>query len=313
MPKSVQHRHSFVQSRCAPVPHRRSSVRASPHRTSCARYAPSPRRRRRSSAQTLEPTALLTVLRSPVYLGKVFFRDALHDARHEHLVDEKLSNPVQALLSERGEDYSKRASATSPFPLAGLVVCARCGEHFVGTSAMGNRYRYRYYKCFSRQRYGTSTATPSASRQKSWTRPSSTPCSTSTSGPTSSTRPSQPPGVERAPSGPTTTRSWSSSTPGSRSLPLHIQGDATAQGTQPRRSSLRVGLAATGTLYTSYLLGGRGCPLGRGPSPRTRRLRIRISVRPGGQREHRPHSVRTSLGRSPLPPFAPIRAPTPLR
>ncbi len=67
----------------------------------------------------------------------------------------KLFSRAQALPSERGEDWSKRASATSPFFLAGLVVCARCGKHFVGTSAVGNRYRYRYYTCFSRQRYGT--------------------------------------------------------------------------------------------------------------------------------------------------------------
>jgi len=67
-------------------------------------------------------TAVLTVLRNPVYVGKVFFRDALHDGPHPHLVDEKLFSRVQALLSERGEDYSKRASATSPFLLAGLAV-----------------------------------------------------------------------------------------------------------------------------------------------------------------------------------------------
>ena len=63
-------------------------------------------------------TAVLTVLRNPVYVGKVFFRDALHDGPHEHLVDGPLFERVQALLSERGEDYSKRASATSPFLLA---------------------------------------------------------------------------------------------------------------------------------------------------------------------------------------------------
>ncbi len=100
-------------------------------------------------------TAVLTVLRNPVYVGKVYFRGTLHDGPHEHLVDEKLFSRVQALLSERGEDYSKRASATSEFLLAGLVVCTKCGKHFVGTSAVGNRYRYRYYTCFSRQRYGT--------------------------------------------------------------------------------------------------------------------------------------------------------------
>ncbi|MGH9304991.1 MAG: recombinase family protein, partial [Acidimicrobiales bacterium] len=100
-------------------------------------------------------TAVLTVLRNPVYVGKVFFRGAIHDGRHERLVDEKLFSRVQALLSERGEDYSKRASATSEFLLAGLIVCTKCRQLFVGTSAVGNRYRYRYYTCFSRQPYGT--------------------------------------------------------------------------------------------------------------------------------------------------------------
>ncbi len=95
------------------------------------------------------------LLRNPVYVGKVFFRGALHDGPHPHLVDDKVFDRVQALLTERGEDWSKRASATSPFLLAGLVVCARCGKHFVGTSAVGNRYRYRYYTCSTRQRYGT--------------------------------------------------------------------------------------------------------------------------------------------------------------
>jgi hypothetical protein len=69
-------------------------------------------------------TAVLPVLRNPVYVGKVFFGDNPHDGPHEHLVDDKLFDGVQALLSERGEDYSKRVSATSPFLLAGLVVCA---------------------------------------------------------------------------------------------------------------------------------------------------------------------------------------------
>ncbi len=99
-------------------------------------------------------TAVLTLLRNPVYIGQVFFRGTLHPAPHEHLVDDKLFHRVQRLLSGRGEDYSKRASATSEYLLAGLIVCERCGKHFVGTSAVGNRYRYRYYTCFTRQRYG---------------------------------------------------------------------------------------------------------------------------------------------------------------
>ncbi len=99
-------------------------------------------------------TAVLTLLRNPVYIGQVYFRGTFHPAPHEHLVDGELFSQVQALLTERGENYSKRASATSEYLLAGLIVCERCGKHFVGSSAMGNRYRYRYYTCFTRQRYG---------------------------------------------------------------------------------------------------------------------------------------------------------------
>jgi site-specific DNA recombinase len=102
-------------------------------------------------------TAVLTILRNPVYVGKVTFRGEYHPAPHVHLVEDKLFDRVQALLSERGEDYSKRASASSDYLLTGLIICERCGKRFVGTSATGNRYRYRYYTCFTRQRYGTTT------------------------------------------------------------------------------------------------------------------------------------------------------------
>jgi site-specific DNA recombinase len=99
-------------------------------------------------------TSVLTLLRNPVYTGLVYFRGTLHPAPHEHLVDDTLFERVQALLTERGENYSKRASATSEYLLAGLIVCEKCGKHFVGNSAIGNKYRYRYYTCFTRQRYG---------------------------------------------------------------------------------------------------------------------------------------------------------------
>jgi site-specific DNA recombinase len=58
-------------------------------------------------------------------------------------------------LQERGEDPSVRRSNSSEYLLTGLIVCDRCGKKFVGAAATGNKYRYPYYVCFSRQRYGT--------------------------------------------------------------------------------------------------------------------------------------------------------------
>jgi site-specific DNA recombinase len=100
-------------------------------------------------------TTVLTVLRNRAYLGELHFRGAYHPAPHPPLVDRAVFDTAQALLEERGEAHSKRASNSSEYLLAGRVVCQQCGKHFVGNAATGNRYRYRYYTCYSRLRYGT--------------------------------------------------------------------------------------------------------------------------------------------------------------
>ena len=100
---------------------------------------------------------VLTILRNRVYLGEVFFRDRWYPASHPALIDADVFNRVQALLDERGEDYAKRRTNPSDYLVGGMVVCAACGRHFVGTAAHGKIYDYRYYTCYSRQRYGKDT------------------------------------------------------------------------------------------------------------------------------------------------------------
>ncbi len=96
----------------------------------------------------------LTVLRNEAYLGRVNFRDKVYAATHPPLIDESTFQAVQALLTERGENYSRRRSNSSDYLLGGQLTCARCGSKFIGTAARGNRYRYRYYTCHRRNRYG---------------------------------------------------------------------------------------------------------------------------------------------------------------
>jgi len=96
----------------------------------------------------------MTVLRNEAYLGRVNFRDKVYEARHQPLIEESVFAAVQALLTERGENYSKRRSNSSDYLLGGLLTCGQCGSKFVGTAARGNRYEYRYYTCHRRNRYG---------------------------------------------------------------------------------------------------------------------------------------------------------------
>jgi site-specific DNA recombinase len=98
--------------------------------------------------------AVLGMLRNRTYLGEVSFQGIHYPAPHEPLVDKDLFERVQEILGERSEDISLRRSNQSEYLLTGLVKCAHCGKRYLGASANGNGGRYRYYVCFSRQRYG---------------------------------------------------------------------------------------------------------------------------------------------------------------
>jgi site-specific DNA recombinase len=98
--------------------------------------------------------SVITVLRNRVYLGEISYRGQHHPAPHPPLIDPATFQAAQRLLQERGEDRRTSASNASDYLLAGKLVCTHCGLHYVGTAAIGNRYRYRYYTCFSLQRYG---------------------------------------------------------------------------------------------------------------------------------------------------------------
>ena len=101
--------------------------------------------------------AVLTVLRNRAYLGEVYFRDRYHPAPHPPLIDPDVFDKAQQILIARGDNHALRASNGSDYLLAGLITCDRCGARFVGGNAKGSRYTYRYYTCFTRQRYGTAS------------------------------------------------------------------------------------------------------------------------------------------------------------
>ena len=99
--------------------------------------------------------SILTVPRNRTCLGQVHFRGTWSDADHPPLVEKSLFDAVQAMLTERGGDVSKRASNSSDFLLTGFAVCGGCGSRFTGTRATGRSSTYRCYTCGGRQRYGS--------------------------------------------------------------------------------------------------------------------------------------------------------------
>ena len=96
---------------------------------------------------------VLGVLRHPVYIGKIAFRDKEYDGPHPHLIEPETFEAAGRLLRLRRDDGSKRRSNTTDYLLSGLVHCARCGHRYIGTAAHGRGGRY--YTCFARNRHGS--------------------------------------------------------------------------------------------------------------------------------------------------------------
>ena len=99
--------------------------------------------------------SIRVILSNTAYIGKVYFRGETYAGQHPPLIPVEQFEQAQDLLDKRGEEPAKRRSNMSDFLFSGLLVCAKCEKHFVGTTANGNGGVYRYYTCYSRFRYGT--------------------------------------------------------------------------------------------------------------------------------------------------------------
>ena len=108
-----------------------------------------------STSRRFSAKVVLGILRNRGYLGEVSFRDVRHQPE-DALIDPALSDKAQTVLAERGESYDRRFTDKHPeYLLTGLISCGRCQRNYVGAAARGKGHRYRYYTCWTRQRYGT--------------------------------------------------------------------------------------------------------------------------------------------------------------
>ncbi len=98
--------------------------------------------------------AVHRVLTNPTYLGRIRWRDQDFLSTHEPLIEQSTFDQAQAILTERGENASRRRGNRSDFMLSGVVRCGHCGRAYIGMSARGKGGLYHYYACTARQKYG---------------------------------------------------------------------------------------------------------------------------------------------------------------
>jgi len=103
-------------------------------------------------------TNLYRLLTNVAYVGKVRYKDEVHDGEHPALVDPGVFQRVQALLRQHGSTRGAPVRNQFGALLKGLLRCVPCGCAMTPSHSTKNgTKRYRYYVCSSAQKRGRQT------------------------------------------------------------------------------------------------------------------------------------------------------------
>ena len=97
---------------------------------------------------------LHTLLRNVVYLGKIRYKDEVHEGEHEAIVDQELFDRVQTVLRRNGRGGGSHVTNRRGALLKGLLYCGPCGYSMSHTYTNKGNRRYRYYVCINAQKRG---------------------------------------------------------------------------------------------------------------------------------------------------------------
>ena len=109
---------------------------------------------RQRGGRPFDRTNLYRLLTNVVYLGKVRYKDEVHDGEQRALVDSATWQGVQKLLEGHGRTGGGPARGTQGFLLQGLLRCAPCACAMTPSHSRRGSRRYRYYVCTRAQKRG---------------------------------------------------------------------------------------------------------------------------------------------------------------
>jgi site-specific DNA recombinase len=99
-------------------------------------------------------TRLHHLLTNVTYLGKIRYRDEVHEGEHEAVVDRETFERVQKLLAGNGLGRGGRSGSRHAGILSGLLRCGSCNCGMMHTYTTKGSRRYRYYVCANAQQRG---------------------------------------------------------------------------------------------------------------------------------------------------------------
>jgi len=94
---------------------------------------------------------VLYMLKNPVYVGKIRWREVLYKGHHDPLVSDVLFEKANEVLQERHEELKGRQWHNGDERLlTGIIKCARCKSHMFGASGCKKGHAIPYYVCSKR-------------------------------------------------------------------------------------------------------------------------------------------------------------------
>jgi site-specific DNA recombinase len=98
----------------------------------------------RSGAKAFSRGALYTLLRNPVYVSEVRYKDARYPGQHQAIIERSVWDKTQELLLAHTVRVAGKPRASMPSPLIGKLF-ADNGERLTPSHAVKGKRRYRYY------------------------------------------------------------------------------------------------------------------------------------------------------------------------
>jgi DNA invertase Pin-like site-specific DNA recombinase len=97
------------------------------------------------SKKPISLNAVYSILRNPVYIGKIRWNENIFQGIHEPIVSEDLFNRAQELMKTKAKKPDQLFKKN--YLLSGLVKCTDCGSTMTNNYTEKKTSRYYYYKC----------------------------------------------------------------------------------------------------------------------------------------------------------------------
>ena len=102
-----------------------------------------------SGGKPFNKQVLYTILKNPLYIGKIRHHDKIYDGEHEGIITEELFDKVQELLKKNRVNHTNTNRKRIDSMLRGILFCSSCGSKMIKTYTKKDNKKYTYYTCLN--------------------------------------------------------------------------------------------------------------------------------------------------------------------